>query len=39
MKPDYELEKIYVRKKYVKEMTEDIFNYFMDTLKSVKGNQ
>lgn len=39
MKPDYELEKIYVRKKYVKEMTDDIFNYFMDTLKSVKGNR
>lgn len=38
MRPDYELEKIYVRKKYVKEMTDDIFEYFMDSLKSIKGN-
>lgn len=39
MRPDRELEKIYVNKKYVNEMTKDIFTYFMDTLKSIKGNK
>ena len=39
MRPDWELENMYVNKKYVKEMTEDIFTFFMDTLKSIKGNK
>ena len=38
MKPDRALEKIYVNKKYAKEMTDDIFEYFMDSLKAIKGN-